>query len=95
MAKAHEGFNLENSSYGATICAERVAFINAICNGENSFTAIAIVADRDKPMPPCGICRQFMFEFAEELEIIMTNLKGDIEIKKLKQLLPSPFKIAS
>jgi len=46
-------------------------------------------------MPPCGICRQFMFEFAEELEIIMTNLKGDIEIKKLKQLLPSPFKIAS
>ena len=82
------GFNIENSSYGVTICAERVAFIRALVEGKRNISRIAVIADTEKPCPPCGVCRQFMAEFASDMEIIMANLKGDTAIMNLETLLP-------
>jgi cytidine deaminase len=90
--KVYTGANLENSSFGQTVCAERVALYKAVSAGEKDFKKIAIVAPGAKPVTPCGICRQALFEFAPQLEVISVNLKGMVKKYTLKELLPYPFK---
>jgi cytidine deaminase len=82
------GCNVENLSFGLTICAERAAVTAAITAGERLFTRIAIVADSREPISPCGACRQVLAEFAPTLAICSTNLQGEIFISDLGQLLP-------
>ena len=85
------GCNIENATYGLTICAERVAMFKALSEGHRAFTRIAIVADTDSPTPPCGACRQILWEFGGNLEIQLGNLKEAKGTHHLKNLLPLPF----
>jgi cytidine deaminase len=85
------GCNVENATYGLTICAERVALVKAISEGETKFTRIAIVADTENPTPPCGACRQILWEFGGDLEIVLANLKEEKGVYRLADLLPLPF----
>jgi len=85
------GCNIENATYGLTICAERVAMFKALSEGHRVFTRIAIVADTDAPTPPCGACRQILWEFGGNLEILLANLEGEKGKHKLQDLLPLPF----
>ncbi len=85
------GCNVENATYGLTICAERVALVKAISEGQTKFTRIAVVADTDAPTPPCGACRQILWEFAGDLEIVLANLNDVKGTYRLAQLLPLPF----
>jgi cytidine deaminase len=85
------GCNIENATYGLTICAERVAMYKAISEGHRVFTRIAIVADTDAPTPPCGACRQILWEFGGNLEIQLANLREEKGRHQLKNLLPLPF----
>jgi cytidine deaminase len=88
----YTGCNIENASYGLTICAERVALFNAISHGEREFNAIAIVSEKDRAYP-CGACLQVMSEFAPDLVIIIFDNKHKIKVVKLKELLPKAFVI--
>jgi cytidine deaminase len=85
------GCNVENATYGLTICAERVAMFKAISEGHRSFTRIAVVADTGEPTPPCGACRQILWEFGGDLEVVLANLREEKGIHRLKALLPLPF----
>ncbi|MCC7429377.1 cytidine deaminase [bacterium] len=85
------GSNVECSSYGLTVCAERVALTKAVSEGFTKFTKIAVVADTKKPCSPCGACRQFLNDFGGDLEVIMVNLKSDAKVKKISELLPDAF----
>jgi cytidine deaminase len=85
------GCNIENATYGLTICAERVAMFKAISEGHRVFTRIAIVADTEAPTPPCGACRQILWEFGGNLEIQLANLQEEKGTYMLKDLLPLPF----
>jgi cytidine deaminase len=85
------GCNIENATYGLTICAERVAMFKAISEGYRAFTRIAIVADTEAPTPPCGACRQILWEFGGNLEIQLANLTVRTGTHQLKDLLPLPF----
>ena len=85
------GCNIENATYGLTICAERVAMFKALSEGHRAFTRIAIVADTDAPTPPCGACRQILWEFGGNLEIILASLHELKGSHRLKDLLPLPF----
>ena len=85
------GCNIENASYGLTICAERVAIYKALSEGHRIFTRIAIVADTAEPTPPCGACRQVLWEFGGNLEIQLANLTEERGTHRLKDLLPHPF----
>lgn len=85
------GCNIENATYGLTICAERVAMFKAISEGHRAFTRIAIVADTATLTPPCGACRQILWEFGGNLEIILANLTAEEAKHRLKMLLPMPF----
>jgi cytidine deaminase len=85
------GCNIENATYGLTICAERVAMFKAISEGHRVFTRIAIVADTDAPTPPCGACRQILWEFGGNIEIQLANLTEKKGTHRLKDLLPLPF----
>ena len=89
--KVFTGANLENSSFGITVCAERVALYKALSSGEKDFIKIAIVASAEKPITPCGLCRQALFEFSPDLKVICSNMKGKVRKYTLKQLLPHPF----
>jgi cytidine deaminase len=85
------GCNIENASYGLTICAERVAVFKALSEGHLHFTRVAVVADTNEPTPPCGACRQILWEYGGNLEVILANLS---EVKGrywMKDLLPLPF----
>ena len=84
------GANIENRSFGLTICAERVAMVTAITAGERGFTAIAVTADSDEPIVPCGACRQFLAEFAPDLIIVSSTVRGQRKIEHLSHLLPEP-----
>lgn len=90
--KIYTGVNVENSSYGATICAERTAFVKAISEGERDFVALAISAGETEALP-CGICRQFIYEFAPEIAIITGTDKENINIRVLEDLLPMGFRL--
>ena len=87
----YTGVNVENASFGLTVCAERVALFKAVSDGKRSFKAIAVVTDTEEPVPPCGACRQVLSEFGD-MEVIMANLKGDVKIARLRDLLPDSFK---
>jgi cytidine deaminase len=85
------GCNIENATFGLTTCAERVAMFKAISEGHRAFTRIAVVADTPAPTPPCGACRQILWEFGGNLEILLGNLHGQTSSHRLKDLLPLPF----
>jgi cytidine deaminase len=89
--KIYSGCNVENASYGLTICAERVAIFKALSEGERGFDAVAVVTDTDKLTPPCGACRQIIWEFCGDAEVILGNLKGKTEVHRMSSLLPHPF----
>ncbi|OGC93606.1 MAG: cytidine deaminase [candidate division Zixibacteria bacterium RBG_16_48_11] len=90
--KVYTGVNVENASYGLTVCAERVAVFKAVAGGERNFKKIVIVTDTDKPKSLCGACLQVLSEFASDLEIICATLKGDKARYRLRELLPKAFK---
>jgi cytidine deaminase len=85
------GCNVENATYGLTMCAERVAMFKALSDGHRAFTRIAIVADTQQPTPPCGACRQILWEFGGNLEVTLANLTAVTGVYPLKDLLPLPF----
>jgi cytidine deaminase len=85
------GCNIENSSYGLTTCAERTALFKAVSEGEKSFVAIAIASDEDAFTPPCGACRQVIFELAGNVDVILTRKNGTYRVTKMLELLPLPF----
>lgn len=85
------GCNVENASYGLTICAERVAVFKGISEGAHRFRRIAVAADTDVLAPPCGACRQILWEFCGDLEVTLVNLHGKTETLRMKDLLPRPF----
>ncbi len=84
-------FDVENATYGLTICAERVAVFKAISEGARKFTRIAVAADTDVLTPPCGACRQILWEFCGNAELILVNLAGKTESFRLKDIFPRPF----
>jgi cytidine deaminase len=85
------GCNIENATYGLTLCAERVALVKALSEGHTVFTRIAVVADTDAPTPPCGPCRQLLWEYCGDLEIVLGNLRTASGHHRLSALLPLPF----
>ncbi len=85
------GCNIENATYGLTMCAERVAIYKAVSEGERAFDAVAVVADTPVLTPPCGACRQLIWEFCGDTEIILANLAGQIETHRMSHLFPHPF----
>jgi cytidine deaminase len=85
------GCNVENATYGLTVCAERVAIFKALSEGHRAFTRIAIVADTDDPTPPCGACRQILWEFGGDLEVYLANLESPKGVYRMQDLLPLPF----
>jgi cytidine deaminase len=85
------GCNVENATYGLTICAERVAMFKALSEGHRKFTRVAIVADTADPTPPCGACRQILWEFGGDLEVLLANLTEFKGTHHLRDLLPLPF----
>ena len=85
------GCNVENATYGLTVCAERVAMFKALSEGHRSFTRVAVVADTADPTPPCGACRQILWEFGGDLEVVLANLTEIKGHHRLKDLLPLPF----
>lgn len=91
--QVHTGCNVENASYGLTVCAERVAVLKAISEGRRprGFVTMAIAADTESPTPPCGACRQILWEFCGDMELILANLRGQTETVRLRDLLPRAF----
>ena len=85
------GCNIENATYGLTLCAERVALVKALSDGHAVFTRIAVVADTAAPTPPCGPCRQLLWEYCGDIDIILGNLNGPVGRFRLSALLPLPF----
>ena len=85
------GCNIENATYGLTLCAERVALVKALSDGREIFTRIAVVADTPDPTPPCGPCRQLLWEYCGDIDIILANLSGPTARLRLSALLPMPF----
>ena len=89
--RVHSGCNVENASYGLTLCAERVAVFKAISEGVRRFRRIAIAADTETLTPPCGACRQILWEFCGDIEILLCNPRGKNETLRLKDLFPRAF----
>jgi len=85
------GCNVENATYGLTVCAERVAIFKALSEGHRQFTRIAVVADTTSPTPPCGACRQIIWEFCGDIEVILGNLAETTATLRMKELFPLPF----
>jgi cytidine deaminase len=85
------GCNIENATYGLTVCAERVAIFKAMSEGERGFDAISVVTDTDTLTPPCGACRQLIWEFCGDVAVVLANLEGKTEILQMKNLFPKPF----
>jgi cytidine deaminase len=89
--KVYTGCNVESASYGLTVCAERVAIWKALSEGERDFSELAIVADTGSLTPPCGTCRQIIWEFAKNATIVLGNLRGETQKVSIKELLPRAF----
>ena len=85
------GCNVENASYGLTVCAERVALLKALSEGVREFTRLAVVADTKSPTPPCGPCRQLVWEYAGDIPVVMANLDAVTGEHQMRDLLPLPF----
>ena len=90
--RVYTGCNIENSAYGLSMCAERVAIFKAVSEGAEGISKVAVVTDHENITPPCGCCRQMIWEFtAEETDVIMANLDGDVRKFEIKELLPEAF----
>ena len=89
------GCNVENATYGLTVCAERVAIFKAVSEGERGFDAVAVVTDADSLTPPCGACRQLIWEFCGDVPVVLANLKGKKEVLQMRDLFPKPFDSSS
>jgi cytidine deaminase len=89
--RIHTGCNVENATYGLTCCAERVAVFKAISEGVRRFVRVAVVADTDTLTPPCGACRQILWEFCGDIELVLVNLHGKSETMRLGTLFPRAF----
>jgi cytidine deaminase len=87
----HTGCNIENATYGLTMCAERVAIFKAMSEGARRFRRIAVAADTGVLTPPCGSCRQLLWEFCGDIEVTLVNLQGKTESFRMKELFPRPF----
>jgi len=85
------GCNVESASYGLTVCAERVAIWKAISDGKHNIKHVAVVADTEELTPPCGVCRQIIWEFGGNVPVILANLNGKRETVEMKELLPRAF----
>jgi cytidine deaminase len=85
------GCNVENATYGLTVCAERVAIFKAISEGARHFTRIAVVADTENLTPPCGACRQIVWEFCGDIPVVLANLRGKTETLQMSTLFPRAF----
>ncbi len=86
----YSGCNVENATYGLTVCAERVALLKALSEGARRFVAVAVVADTDEPTPPCGACRQLLWEYCGDIPVFMANLTRVAATHQLGALLPLP-----
>ena len=91
--RIHTGCNVENATYGLTLCAERVAIFKAISEGVRQFRRVAVAADAPRLTPPCGACRQILWEFCGDVEITLVNPKGETATYQLKDLFPEPFDV--
>ncbi len=89
--RIHTGCNVENATLGLTVCAERVAVFKAVSEGVRRFRRVAIAAGSASLTPPCGACRQILWEFCGDIEVVLVNLKGDRKSFRVSQLFPSPF----
>ena len=89
--RIHTGCNVENASYGLTNCAERTAAFKAVSEGARRFNRIAVAADTAQLTPPCGACRQVLWEICGDIEVILVNLQGHTESMRLSDLFPRPF----
>jgi len=89
--RVYTGCNVENSSYGLTVCAERVALWKALSEGERKFTQIAVVTSSEPPASPCGACRQLLWEYCGNIEVILANLQGFRKTLGLAEIFPRPF----
>jgi cytidine deaminase len=89
--RVYTGCNVENATFGLTVCAERVALFKAVSEGERGFEAIAVCTDTEKLTPPCGACRQIIWEFCGDVDVILSNLQGRTEMHKMSSLFPRPF----
>lgn len=86
------GCNIENSTYGLSMCAERVAIFKAVSDGASEIVKVAVVTDHQQLAPPCGCCRQMIWEFAsDQTEVILANLLGDVRKYQIRDLLPDAF----
>ena len=92
--RVHTGCNVENATYGLTVCAERVAVFKGISEGARRFKRIAVAADTERLTPPCGACRQILWEFCGDVEVVLINLRGKSETHRLKDLFPRPFDVS-
>jgi cytidine deaminase len=93
--RIYSGCNVENATYGLTVCAERVALWKAISEGERKFARIAVASGSDSPATPCGACRQLLWEFCGDIEVILTNPQGFCETHRMSSLFPCPFDAGS
>ena len=89
--RTYAGCNVENASYGLTVCAERVALLKALSEGERDFAMIAVVADTESPTAPCGPCRQLLWEYCGDIPVVMANLTAITGRHQMSELLPFPF----
>ena len=92
--RIHTGCNVENATYGLTVCAERVAIFKGISEGSRRFKRVAVAADTERLTPPCGACRQILWEFCGDVEIVLVNPRNKIETYRLKDLFPKPFDVS-
>jgi cytidine deaminase len=92
--RIHTGCNVENATYGLTMCAERVAVFKAISEGARQFRRVAVAAGTDTLTPPCGSCRQILWEFCGDIEIVLVNPRGKTESYRLRDLFPKPFDVS-
>ena len=89
--KIYTGCNVESASYGLTVCAERIAIWKAVSEGEREFEQVAVVTDTEELTPPCGTCRQIIWEFCGDIPVTFSNLKGKVETVMMKEILPRAF----
>jgi len=89
--KIYTGCNVESASYGLTVCAERIAIWKAVSEGEREFDHVSVVTDTEELTPPCGTCRQIIWEFCGDIPVTFSNLKGKVETVMMKEILPRAF----
>ena len=89
--RIHTGCNVENATYGLSVCAERVAVFKAVSEGVRQFRRVAVAADTEMLTPPCGACRQILWEFCGDVEIALINPRGKTETHRMRDLFPKPF----